>query len=76
MRIQSMGRKTKPISRHSLHVEASQMARLHYAAALFSESNGLVDRRVDRTRPFKRQIIADQINKVLKLNVISPSHSS
>jgi len=29
-----------------------------------------------RTGPFKRQIIADQINKMLKLNVISPSHSA
>ena len=27
------------------------------------------------TGPFKRQIIADQINKMLKLNVIAPSHS-
>jgi len=27
-----------------------------------------------RTGPFKRQIIADQINKMLKLNVIAPSH--
>jgi len=29
-----------------------------------------------RTEPFKRQIIADQINKMLKLNVIAPSHSA
>jgi len=29
-----------------------------------------------RTGPFKRQIIADQIKKMLKLNVISPSHSA
>jgi len=29
-----------------------------------------------RTGPFKRQIIADQINKMLKLNVIAPSHSA
>jgi len=30
----------------------------------------------DRTGPFKRQIIADQINKMLKLKVIEPSHSA
>jgi len=29
-----------------------------------------------RTGPFKRQIIADQINKMMKLNVIAPSHSA
>jgi len=29
-----------------------------------------------RPEPFKRQIIADQINKMLKLNVIAPSHSA
>ena len=29
-----------------------------------------------RTGPFKRQIISDQINKMLKLNVIAPSHSA
>jgi len=29
-----------------------------------------------RTGPFKRQIIADQINKMLKLNAIAPSHSA
>jgi len=29
-----------------------------------------------RTGPFKRQIIADQINKMLKLKVIEPSHSA
>jgi len=29
-----------------------------------------------RTGPFKRQIIADQINKMVKLNVIAPSHSA
>jgi len=29
-----------------------------------------------RTGPVKRQIIADQINKMLKLNVIAPSHSA
>jgi len=29
-----------------------------------------------RTGPFKRQIIADQINKMLKLKVIEPSHST
>jgi len=29
-----------------------------------------------RTGPFERQIIADQINKMLKLNVIAPSHSA
>jgi len=29
-----------------------------------------------RTGPFKRQIIADQLNKMLKLNVIKPSHSA
>jgi len=29
-----------------------------------------------RTGPFKRQIIPDQINKMLKLNVIAPSHSA
>jgi len=29
-----------------------------------------------RTGPFKRQIIADQINKRLKLKVIEPSHSA
>jgi len=29
-----------------------------------------------RTDPFKRQIIADQINKMLKLKVIEPSHSA
>jgi len=29
-----------------------------------------------RTGPFKRQIIADQINKMLKLNVIASSHSA
>jgi len=29
-----------------------------------------------RTGPFKRQIIADQIIKMLKLNVIAPSHSA
>jgi len=29
-----------------------------------------------RTGPFKRQIIADQINKMLKLNVIAPIHSA
>jgi len=29
-----------------------------------------------RTGPFKRKIIADQINKMLKLNVIVPSHSA
>ena len=29
-----------------------------------------------RTGPFKRHIIADQINKMLKLNVIEPSHSA
>jgi len=29
-----------------------------------------------QTGPFKQQIIADQINKMLKLNVISPSHSA
>jgi len=29
-----------------------------------------------RTGPFKRQIIADQINKMLKLNVIAPSNSA
>ena len=29
-----------------------------------------------RTGPFKRQIIADQINNMLKLNVIAPSHSA
>jgi len=29
-----------------------------------------------RTGPFKRQIIADQINKMLKLNFIAPSHSA
>jgi len=28
------------------------------------------------TGPFKRQIIADQINKMLKINVIAPSHSA
>jgi len=28
-----------------------------------------------RTGPFKRQITSDQINKMLKLNVIAPSHS-
>jgi len=29
-----------------------------------------------RTGPFKRQIIADQMNKMLKLKVIEPSHSA
>jgi len=29
-----------------------------------------------RTGPFKRQIISDQINKMLKLNVIAPSYSA
>jgi len=29
-----------------------------------------------RTGPFKRQIIADQINQTLKLNVIAPGHSA
>jgi len=29
-----------------------------------------------QTGPFKRQIISDQINKMLKLNVIAPSHSA
>jgi len=29
-----------------------------------------------RTGPFKRQIISDQINKMLKRNVIAPSHSA
>jgi len=29
-----------------------------------------------RTGPFKRQIISDQINTMLKLNVIAPSHSA
>jgi len=29
-----------------------------------------------RTGPFKRQINSDQINKMLKLNVIAPSHSA
>jgi len=29
-----------------------------------------------QTGPLKRQIIADQINKMLKLNVIAPSHSA
>jgi len=29
-----------------------------------------------RTGPFKRQIIADKINKILKLKVIEPSHSA
>jgi len=29
-----------------------------------------------RTGPFKRQIISDQIKKMLKLNVIAPSHSA
>jgi len=29
-----------------------------------------------RTGPFKRQNISDQINKMLKLNVIAPSHST
>ena len=29
-----------------------------------------------RTGPFKRQIISDQINKMLKLNVIAPGHSA
>ena len=29
-----------------------------------------------RTGPFKRQIIADQINKMLKRKVIEPSHSA
>jgi len=29
-----------------------------------------------RTGPFKRQIISDQINKMLKLNIIAPNHSA
>ena len=29
-----------------------------------------------RTGPFKRQIIADQVNKMLRMNVIRPSHSA
>jgi len=48
MRIRSMGRKTMPISRIALQVKASQLARLHYPAASFSESNGFVDRWVKR----------------------------
>jgi len=28
------------------------------------------------TGPFKRQIIADEVNKMLKINVIAPSHSA
>lgn len=29
-----------------------------------------------RTGPFKRQIIADKINKMLNLKIIEPSHSA